>query len=104
MSRQQLTYECPDCGESYIYDREEVKDNSLKNRIWGDRLHVWPVWAICSNCFEQGTGQQKMWPQIKGPKREMTCNLCDFQVDYPEALLHGEDDGFNCPHCGGIVS
>lgn len=104
MSRQSLQYECERCGKTYTYNREEVEGNSIKNKLWGDERHPFPVWAVCSECMEENeTGL--MWPtEVSGPTREMSCHLCEFEVEYPEALLETEDD-FKCPKCGhGEVS
>jgi len=102
--RNELKYKCSECGKTYTYDREEVKGNSLISKIWGDHRHAWPVWAICSDCMEERNESNLMWPVAKGPKREMSCHLCEFEIEYPEVLLEEEDE-FKCPQCGhGEVS
>ena len=103
--RQTLQYTCQKCDNSYTYDREEVENNSIKNRLWGDTRHAFPVWAVCSECMEKRDESNLMWPtDVSGPTREMSCHLCEFEIEYPEALLEAEDD-FKCPKCGhGEVS
>ena len=106
MSRQTLKYTCSECGKTYTYTREEVKDNSLISDIWGDHKHPFPVWAICSDCYEERNESNLMWPQsVPGPRADMSCNVCDFEVRYPKALLlNGGEDSFSCPKCEGEVS
>jgi len=103
MSKQTLKYECEECGKTYTFDRGEASDK-IKDVIWKDHRHAFPVWAICSDCMEERDESNLMWPEAKGPKREMSCDKCEFEVEYPEVLLEEEDD-FKCPKCGhGEVS
>lgn len=100
MSRQSLKYVCQECGKSYEFDKGEANDY-IKDKFWLDHDHDWPVWAICSDCLEDGESNL-MWPEASGPKREMSCEACDFSVEYPEVLLE-DDDSFKCPRCGQTV-
>lgn len=103
MARQQLTYKCGSCGKTHTYKREDVEDNSLIANIWGDKRHTWPVWAICSDCWEKRNENNKMWPEMKGPKREVNCDSCEFEVELPDILFKSERDSFKCPDCGSRV-
>lgn len=102
MSRQTLKYKCETCGYTYEYKLGE-QSQPLIDHIWNTH-HKWAVWAICSDCMETNESNL-MWPtDVKGPDRTMTCDQCDFEVEYPEALLN-QDDSFKCPDCGsGTVS